>query len=386
MSITKEGGIYQELGVRRVINAVGNATVLGGSRLGPKIQTAMEEADEYFVEMEELLEKSGKAVADLLGCEAALITSGCYAAQVLGTAGIISGSDPEKIRRLPNATGMKSEFLVQAPTRWGYDRCVSVAGGTLVEVGDRDGVTSEQMEAAIGPNTVGILYLARAEGTEGVLSIPAVIDIAKRKGIQVLIDSAAEIYPLERMTWLPSSGALVCFGAKYIGSANSTGILAGPKELVEAATLHNFVAFQTRGASGIGRGFKVDRQEVIAVIVALREWFTMNHEERFAVQERRIQTIVQGLAGIPHVNAESVWNGKSPWMAALVTIDEAALGKGASSVVQALKDGNPSIMAATTSRTATAAVANEIRMHVHQLREGEDKIIADRLREVLTSS
>ena len=44
-------GIYEELGVRRVINAVGQLTVLGGSILPPKVLAAMAEANECFVEM-----------------------------------------------------------------------------------------------------------------------------------------------------------------------------------------------------------------------------------------------------------------------------------------------------------------------------------------------
>ena len=385
MGTTDEVSVYEKLGVKRVINAVGNATVLGGSTLSPRVKAAMEEAGERFVEMEDLLEMSGNAVAQLLGSEAALVTSGCYAAQVLGSAAIMSGKDPAKIARLPDATGMKNEFLVQKPKRWGFDRCVSVAGGKLVEVGDREKVTADQLEEAIGPNTAGILYLGYAEETEGILSIPEVLDVAKRRGVAVLVDAAAEIYPLDRMTWLAQSGAMVCFGAKYFGSANSTGILAGPKELVEAAVLHNFVAFQTQGASGIGRGFKVDRQEVIAAVVALEEWLTMDHEERFMVQERRIQTISNALEGIPHVKTQHLWERKGAWMRLAVILDEQAMGKTAASVVQALKDGDPSIMVATTSRTAASRPDNQIRLTVHQLREGEDEIVAERLREALTA-
>ncbi|MCH8986507.1 MAG: selenocysteine synthase, partial [Acidobacteria bacterium] len=101
MTVGAQRSVYEKLGVKRVINAVGNATVLGGSTLGPKVKAAMEDAGQSFVEMEDLLDKSGKAVAALLGCEAALVTSGCFAAQVLGTAGIMSGKDPAKIARIP---------------------------------------------------------------------------------------------------------------------------------------------------------------------------------------------------------------------------------------------------------------------------------------------
>lgn len=76
MRTAEQGSVYTQLGVRRVINALGNTTTVGGSQLGPKVKAAMEEANDYFVDMKELLDKSGKAMADLLGAEAALVTSG----------------------------------------------------------------------------------------------------------------------------------------------------------------------------------------------------------------------------------------------------------------------------------------------------------------------
>ena len=158
MNTTKTPEVYKELGVKRVINTVANLTLLGGSILSGKVQAAMEEANECFVDMEELLDKSGKAVGELLGAEAALVTSGCFAALVLGAAAIMTGKDKEKIARLPDTTGMKNEFLIQKGMRYHYDRCVSVSGGKLVEVGEEHGTMAEQLEAAIEPSTGGGRY------------------------------------------------------------------------------------------------------------------------------------------------------------------------------------------------------------------------------------
>ena len=376
MNTTKTPEVYKELGVKRVINAMGSATPLGGSILSGKVQAAMEEANECFVDMEELLDKSGKAVGELLGAEAALVTSGCFAALVLGAAAIITGKDKEKVARLPDTTGIKNEFLIQKGMRYYYDRCVSVAGGKLVEVGEEHGTTAEQLEAAIGPATAGILYLASDEGTEGTLSLPKVVGIAGRKGVAVLLDAAAEIYPPERMREVARSGAdLVCFGGKYFGSTHSTGFLCGRKEMVEAATLNNFIGYE-KDNRGLGRGYKVDRQEVIVAVVALKEWFTMNHEERFSVQERRIETIAEGLAGVPHVKAQSIRERRGPWKRLRIDFDEAALGKTVASIGEALREGDPSIWVGVDG--------NQMNVGVHTLREGEDKVITERLRQLLT--
>lgn len=378
MRMTDTKGIHRELGTKHTINAAGNMTILGGSTLSSGVLAAMAEANESFVDMEELLDKSGKAIAEILGAEAALVTSGCFAALVLGTAAIVAGKNADRIARLPDTTGMKNEMLIQKPTRYHYDRAVSVAGATLVEAGDQSGTTAEQLEASIGPKTAGILYPARWEGEAGVLSIPEVVRVARKKDVAVLIDAAAEIYPLDRMTWLAnaSDAHLICFGAKYFGSLNSTGIICGRRDSVAAAVLNNFIAFETHDNRALGRGYKVDRQEIIATLVALREWFAMDHTKRFAQQERRLQTITQALEGLPHVTAERIWPREGPWKQLRVTCDEARVGKSLAAICKALGDGEPSVRVALED--------GQIHVAAHTLKDGEDEIVAKRLREVFS--
>ena len=113
--------IYEKLGVRPVINAQGNGTVLGGSRPPQVVLDAMDEANLDFVEMRELLEKSGEYIAGVLGAESAFVTSGGAAALTLSTAACMAGTDPEKIGRLPDTTGIKNQILIQKKQRYGFE-------------------------------------------------------------------------------------------------------------------------------------------------------------------------------------------------------------------------------------------------------------------------
>jgi L-seryl-tRNA(Ser) seleniumtransferase len=274
--------VYGELGVRPVINASGgHRTLLGGSILSPAVNRAMEAANRYYVDMTELLERSGQIVADLLGAEAAHVTSGCCAALALGTAACMAGSDPAKMERLPDVSGMPYEVIVQKKLRYKYDRCVTVPGAKLVEVGDESGATLQQIEAAIGAKTAAIQCLARGREDE-ILFLEQVIQMAKGRGIPVIVDAAAQVYPVEKLKKYPAMGAdLVCYGAKYFGAPNSTGVLCGRKALVAAAALQDFIGFEAGRYRTFGRPMKLDRQEIIAVVVALREWMTMDHQARF---------------------------------------------------------------------------------------------------------
>lgn len=370
--------IYETLGIRPIINAGGHMTILGGSVLSPEVREAMESANTAYTLMDDVFDGAGKAIADMLGTGGGLVTSGCYAALVQGAAGILAGTDPERIRQLPDTTGMKDEFLIQKATRYRYDRSVTVPGGKLVEVGEADGCTPQQLRDAIGDQTAGILYFAAGERFPNTVSLPDAIEIAHAAGIPILVDAAAEIYPLERMRRVATSGAdLVCFGGKYLGSGNSTGILCGDGEYVSKARLNGFTGFET-GNNSIGRGYKVDRQEVVGTTMALRHWLDTDHEQRLQEQADRIARIAAGLAGVSGVSAENMWqeDGEGPWMRLDVSWDEQKKGRSAEEVSEALQSGSPAIFC----RTDTGS----LHIAVHTLREGETEIVMRRLQEELS--
>ncbi|MCY3899690.1 MAG: hypothetical protein OXI52_07270 [Caldilineaceae bacterium] len=369
--------IYETLGIRPIINAGGHMTILGGSVLSPEVREAMESANTAYTLMDDVFDGAGKAIADMLGTGGGLVTSGCYAALVQGAAAILAGSDAERIQQLPDTTGMKDEFLIQKPTRYRYDRSVTVPGGKLVEVGDDSSCTPQQLREAIGPQTAGILYFAAGERFPNTVSLPDAISIAHAAGIPILVDAAAEIYPLERMRRVATSGAdLVCFGGKYLGSGNSTGILCGDGDYVSMARLNGFTGFET-GNNSIGRGYKVDRQEVVGTTIALRHWLDADHEQRLQVQSDRIAQISAGLAGVPGVNADNMWeeDGEGPWMRLSVNWDEGEKGRTAAEVSEALQNGSPAIFCRSDP--------GNLHIAVHTLREGETEIVLRRLQEEL---
>ena len=132
MTVTSGLEVYTRLGVRSVINAQGNRTVLGGSMPTPAVKAAMDQADGSYVKMQELLDRSGEFITDLLGVEAAYVTSGCAAALALSSAACIAGDDPDRIAQLPDVTGLKHEIVIQKAQRYSYDRSYTVPGGRLV--------------------------------------------------------------------------------------------------------------------------------------------------------------------------------------------------------------------------------------------------------------
>ena len=365
--------VYRELGVRPVINATGGQrTLLGGSALSPQVRQAMEDANRYYVDMEELLDKSGQVVARLLGAEAAYITPGCCAALALGTAACMAGRDPSKLEQLPDVSGMRHEVLIQKGQRYKYDRCVTSSGARLVEVGDASGTSAGQIEAAIGERTVAVLYRA-PDGDPGVVPLEQVIQVGKRHQVPVIVDAAGQVYPVERLGEYTRMGAdLVGYGAKYFGAPNSTGVLCGRADLVQAAASHGFIGFEASSHRSFGRPMKLDRQEIVAVVVALREWMTMDHQARFEGYAQRVQRLQEALQGTPHL--ELAPDG-DPVSGLCISLDEGALDKTAAEIAAALKDGDPSIWV----RAQQGAIVVSVRTIV----DGDELAIADRLKDLL---
>ena len=375
MDSEKSLKLYNDLGVKPVINALGgNMTLLGGSILSPKVSEAMELANRYYVQMEELLDKTGEIIAEYFGAEAAYVTPGCAAALALGAAACMAGNDNEKIEQLPDVTGIKHEIIVQKRLRYKYDRCLTVPGAKLVEVGDDSGTTAEQIEAAIGSNTVAITHFAPGVGA-GVVPLEEVIRIGKKHGVPIIVDAAAQIYPLDIFKKYTGMGAdLICYGAKYFGAPHSAGILCGRKDLVESAKRQGFIGFEASPYRSFGRPLKLDRQEIIGVVIALQEWMAMDHEARFASYDKRVKNLQKGFEGVANVEA-TPQPESGPAQNLRLTLDETALGKTAADIANALKEGNPRILVHTN--------ANNINISTRAIVDGDEPVIADRIKSLL---
>ncbi|HEY7270546.1 MAG TPA: aminotransferase class V-fold PLP-dependent enzyme [Dehalococcoidia bacterium] len=379
MNSEESARLYSDLGVRPVINAAGAYTILGGSQLSAGVQRAMEDANRYFVELRALLESSGRIVSSLLDCEAAYVTSGAASALALSTAACMTGSDPEKIERLPDTSGMKDEVLIQRCGRLKYDRCVTIPGARLVEFGGTERTTTQEFEAAFTERTCAVHFLAT--GTRpGSLPLVDVIRIAHEHAVPVIVDAAGQTYPTDELKKYARVGAdLVCYAAKYFNGPHSTGLITGRRELVEAAAMNGFVSFETNGLRTIGRPMKVDRQEIIALVVALQEWFAMNHEERYLKYGERADAIMSELKAVPGIKLSrmSAVEPVPPVVREAVRIEfEPGSGRTAEAVEQTLQQATPAIW----------TKANEGRLYVSVafFNDGEESIVAERLREALT--
>lgn len=370
------GEIYKELGANPVINATGSVTMLGGSTPFPEIREAMAQADGAYIFLLDLQEKAGDAIAKMVDVPAAYLTSGAGSALTLATAAAMAGDDDDKIQQLPNTTGMKNEILIQTRQRYWYDRCLELAGATLVDFGSEEETTADDLEKAIGPNTAAVHYYAvEQEIDPHALSLEQTIEIAHARGVLVTVDAAGQIYPLENFGKYVRMGAdFQCIAAKYLGAPQSVGLALGSQEMIRKIGLQSFASYEGRRVRGIGRPQKVDRQEIIGAVAAVRRWMTLNHENRLIDAEEKCRTMMAPLMGIPGVKIESITNviGHQPY-GVNIYIDSAVTGMTNHDVVARLKAGDPPVW--TRVREGEECIT----LHAFGLYPGEDEIVGQRI-------
>ena len=349
--------IFAELGARPVINAAGAYTLLGGSTLSPAVRAAMDSANEYFVDIKALAESSGRVIAEMLGAESALVTAGAAAALVLSVAACLTKDHPEYYERLPECEGIPNQVVVQKSRRQKYDRTLSIAGARVVEAGDEAGMTLDQLREAIGPDTAAVHYFVPLQGpVAGQPPLEDVVRIAHEQNVPVIVDAAGHTYPTDGLRKYARSGAdLVCYAAKYFDAPHSTGLVVGRKDLVDVASINSFVGFETSGYLTLGRPMKVDRQEIVGCVVALREWLAMDHEARLQTYADRIDVILRELRNVPGIEAVRVSEIEQP---APVLRDgvriRVAPGRSAGDVMKRLQDGEPASGCARTDTSSTS--------------------------------
>ena len=373
-------GIYEELGVRRVINAWGTKTVLGGSRMPPAVVEAMADAARSFVTLRELQERAGARIAELVGVEAAMVSSGAAGGILLAVAACIAGTDPAKVRRLPRVEG-KSEVVVGREEPNYIYQAAEAGGAQLVHVGAPDRLDADDVAAAITDRTAAVflvVYMLDARYGRGAATatIPSVARIARARGVPLIVDAAGELPPTSNFRRFLDEGAdLVVFsGGKALRGPQASGVVVGRRDLIAACHANN------NPHSAIGRPCKVGKEEIAGLVRAVQLYVARDEAAEMASWQERMRALAAGLAGLPGVETEVApqreHNRPAIVPGCFVTVDEARIGASKAALVERLAASEPPIAVGTFPR---GLLLNPI-----ELDPSEDALVAERIRAVLS--
>jgi D-glucosaminate-6-phosphate ammonia-lyase len=396
-SLPHTAAIYQRLGIRTPINAVGTLTTLSGTLMPVEVSRAMEEAAKNFVPIHELQEKVGQRLVELTGAGGAFVTAGASAALCLATCAVTAGNDRQKMRQLPDLSGMKSEIIIQKIHRTAYDHAFRMVGVKLIEV-----ETSEEMRGAISPNTAAIAFVmshhtlggkepleAKVDtslgfedryvlGPYGGVSLEETLAIAHRADLPVILDAAAEIPPAENLSKFVKMGVdLVAFsGGKNLRGPQCSGLLLGRKDLVAKAyansSPHDYLA----------RIAKVGKEEIVGLLTAVELALKRDYKAERRAWYATLRRVAERLSDVPTISTEFVTNNDFSHTPRLsVQWDEAHLGISLEQMIQHLRTGEPSIVASDMRKFTPTWKG--LGIFPYNLLPGEELVVADRVKQIL---
>lgn len=360
--------LIKELGLHKFINAAGTYTFMSGSLMQDEVVEAIRACSKEFILIDDAQDKVGAKIASFCHAEAATVTAGCWSALVLGTAGVLTGMDMKKVAQLPNLEGMKSEVIVQKTHNAGYVHALTNTGVKIVEI-----ETADELTKAVNDKTAMMWFLNYA-ALDGKISDKEWVALGKKLNIPTMIDMAADVPPVSNLWKFNDMGFdLVCIsGGKALRGPQSAGILMGKKDLIAAARL----SAPPRGGN-IGRGMKVNKEEILGMYVALEKFINTDHDKEFKMFEERIALIdnaakkVKGVTTSitvpPIANHTPTLNLSWDQKIVKLTRDE---------FQDKLRKGDPSIEVIGGKDESVVITA-------WMLKPGQEKIVASRVQEVL---
>jgi L-seryl-tRNA(Ser) seleniumtransferase len=366
------GEIYRQLGVRPLINAAGTYTTLTGSLLLPQAREAMAEASKYFVPLIDLQRAVGTRIAKLLNVPAAMITSGGAGSILLATAACVTGKDPDRVRRIPDTSGMKNEVIMVREHRMGFDHACRAVGVRIVDV-----QTTEELRRAINQNTA-MLFWVNIYEPRGRITARQFLEAGKQAAVPVFNDAAAELPPADNLSVLVQQGYdLVGFsGGKGLRGPQASGLLLGRADLIEAAHMNN-----NPHADTIARTCKVGKEEIMGLLAAVEVYAKRDHSADMKLWHGFVQSIARDLKRVRGVNAEvyvPAYPGAHPVPYLRVKWSQSAVPLTYEECARRLRDGEP--------RIEVNASAEELNLAAYLLNPGEERIVGWRLSEILTES
>lgn len=309
----KPEDIIKNLRSRRVINATGTMTSLGGNVLSQNVLQSIGYVSDIFVNMKKLSEDVNKYIAKRLGVESAYVTQSASASIVLSVAALVVRLNGGESLNISPVNTKDRYVAVQKMHKSEFRRLVELSGVEVLEFGTDDETMVESLEKVLleyEGKLVGVLHFV-FDPLPGSLSLEEVIRISHSRDVPVIVDAAAELPPKTNLTNFVNMGAdLVAFsGGKMIGSLSNSGILLGKSELIELVSKLgplNEEIVNGKTEIFIGRPMKVSKETLVATVTALDEFLNMDEVNWLESLKKLNAKIISKLNSNPNILKASI--------------------------------------------------------------------------------
>lgn len=358
--------LFKELGLRTFINCAGPFTTMTGCLMPDEVLDAIKTTGHNYVDLNSLYDKVGDRIAELLECEAAVVSSGCFGAMSIGVAGVMTGMDRKAVQQLPNTEGLKNEVIIQESHAGGYTKALSNVGAKLITIN-----TVDDLDQAISERTAMLWFLNKANN-KGQIKDEQWVALGKKYNIPTFNDCASDIPPVDNLFKYTRMGFdLVAFsGGKGLRGPQSAGLLLGKKKYIDAAKLN------APPSVNVGRGMKVNKEEIIGMLVALEIYLAKDHAREWKMWEDQIKHIQQAADTVAGITSEIYLPEIANEVPTLrITWDQQNGKTTYAEVRQQLIAGHPSIEIWPSDQ--------DMQITTWMMEPGQERAVAQRVKEVL---
>lgn len=364
--------VYQDIGLRRVINASGRVTILGVSTLSDEVAQAAIAGGQSYVVIEELIDRAGEIISTYTGGEDSCVTCSASAAICLTVAGLISKGKKSIVDRLPDSSGLPNEIILQKGHSIEFGApmptMLRIGGGVPVEVGTANEVVPEDIEEAINEKTVALLYVKSHHCVQkGMVDLETMRDIAHRHNLPLMVDAAAEE---DLRKYIALGADLVIYSGAKALEATTSGFVTGKKEYI------NYVKKQYKG---IGRPMKVGKEGIMGLLKALERYENKDRAKEVEKNLAIVKYLCEAINQIPGLKAEQIQDeaGRAIYRAR-VTVDSAVSDRKMADINKALRDGDPTIYCRTEFLNL-----GKLDFDPRPLVKGDKELIVEKLKEIM---
>ncbi|MCI6375861.1 MAG: aminotransferase class V-fold PLP-dependent enzyme [Clostridiales bacterium] len=329
--------IQEKFGFHKVLNTRGPATILGAARVQESIRRDISDILGESAQINELQRRASEAIVRLTGAEAGCAVHCTSAGMAVAAAAALAGSDPARIKALPDITWPKKKIIIQKGQVTGAGDCpvwqvIKMCGAEYVEIGEALDCASFHLKAALDDTVAAAFYVMEDTFAPNLLPLETFVSLCHEKQVPVIVD-AAYLTDFRMLARLGVDMAIYS-GHKWLGGCTS-GIIAGRKDLIHACYMQEM---------GIGRPMKVGKEGIISVITSIEHWLARDEEAIRRTQTARAEEIraeLEGIAGVTCSIQESLY---SPSVRLHVDIDEKQAGIAAWVINEELAHTEPVVM------------------------------------------
>jgi L-seryl-tRNA(Ser) seleniumtransferase len=296
------------------------------------------------------------------------------------TAACVTGGNPDLHVRIPDLTGFaKDEVVIPKNSRNEYDQAIRSVGVRIIEVGD-----AAEYEAALGPKVAMVYIMSSPRLESGPLTYDQVYGIAKKKGVPVFTDAAAEMLTIPNIYLQKGSTFVGYSGGKCLRGPQCSGVVLGRKDILQAAWV------SSAPHHGHGRTMKIGKEEMVGLVAAVEMWVQRDHDKEDQMWTGWMQSIADRVTKIDGVTAEvrqprGIGN-HSPGLS--INWDPSKLGITGEEVSDILWATEPRVALGGARGGRGGRGASDqtgISITAYMMRPDEVKVVADRVHEILSA-